>query len=109
MSQKRTEEISIFQKTVPIPLKVFPFLFCMIGFKLMLLRFRQGELFELGMMQGICHLVTDLDDVLQGCELIFQGKGRTGVKMTGMEGEIQRQEETKTLCIILHLMCEHQL
>lgn len=37
----------------------------MIGFKLKVQLFSQGELFEIVMMWGICHLVIDLDDVHQ--------------------------------------------
>lgn len=50
----------------------------MMGFKLKVLRFRQGELLKIVMMQGICHLVMDLDGVSQEYEPIFQRCG--GIK-----------------------------
>ncbi len=43
----------------------------MIGFKLKVQQFSQGELFEIVVMQGICHLVSD--DVPQTYASIFQG------------------------------------
>lgn len=67
---KRTEKISISLhlklKTMSLPVRLVTLFFCMIGFKLKVQWFSQGELFEIVMMRGICHLVTDLVDMLQG-------------------------------------------
>lgn len=64
----------------------------MIGFKLKVQWFIQGELFEIVMMRGICHLVIDFVDVLQGLELIFQG-GREGQREEQARGGGKREEE----------------
>lgn len=89
------------------------FFFCMIGFKLKVQRFRRGELFEIVMMRGICHLVIDLDDVPQGCEPIFQeGRGKEREGRKGRERvETKKNKEVlrvPTLCIILNILCVRQ-
>ena len=79
---------------MPHPIISVAFFFCMIGFKLKVQRFRQGELFEIVMMRGICHLVIDLDDVLQGYEPIFQGgREREGWRERKKEKEREREFE----------------
>lgn len=79
-------------------------------------QFRRGELFEIVVMRGICHLVIDLDDVPQGYEPAFQG-GRGKERETegserrkGKETEFETKRDKVVLCvltpcIILHLMC----
>lgn len=64
-------------KTKPLQdMQLAPF-FCKMGFKLKVQRFSQSELFEIVMMQGICHLVVDLYDVQQGCAPVFKlGRGK---------------------------------
>lgn len=76
--------------------------------------FRQGELFEIVMLQGVCHRVIDLDDVPQGCELIFQEGWGNDIEedVRGKEGKAGREKlrlkeflHVPTLCIIVHAMC----
>lgn len=69
------------------------FFFCMIGFKLKVQLFSQGELFEIVMMWGICHLVIDLDDVHQ-----YSREG---------ERERERKAETKRNKDVLHVPTVH--
>lgn len=71
-SQKGNQKISFFSlnpklKTKPLQAMQLALFFCKMGFKLKVQRFSQSELFEIVMMQGICHLVVDLYDVQQGC------------------------------------------
>ena len=60
----------------------------MIGFKLKVEQFKQGELLNSDAKHCICHLVTDLDNVPWGC-----GQGG-GVKRDGEGGKIKRQKKT---------------